>query len=73
LLHNLRSLGDGRAPRRFAPQETWLSILDLGDGTGLAFRGGVWSLGRGALALKRRIDHGFVERLRRASGEVLQD
>lgn len=73
LLDNLLSLGDGRAPRRYAPQKTWLSILDLGDGTGLAFRGGAWSLGRGALALKRRIDHGFVDRLRRASGEVLQD
>ena len=73
LLDNLRSLGDGRTPRRYAPQKTWLSILDLGDGTGLAFRGGAWSLGRGALVLKRRIDHGFVERLRRASGEVLQD
>ncbi|AWM78026.1 NAD(P)/FAD-dependent oxidoreductase [Phenylobacterium parvum] len=73
LAHNLAALGTGARLATFAPQSRWLSILDLGDGTGLALRGRVWSLGRGALMLKRRLDLGFVDGLRAASGEVLED
>lgn len=73
LVHNLGALANGSEMRPYAPQSRWLSILDLGDGTGLALRGGLWSQGRGALALKRRIDLGFLDRLRTASGEVLED
>ena len=73
LARNLAALGVGGGMRSFAPQSRWLSILDLGDGTGLALRGGLWSQGRGALALKRRIDLAFLDRLRAASGEVLED
>lgn len=73
LVHNLGALANGSEMRPYAPQSRWLSILDLGDGTGLALRGGLWSQGRGALALKRWIDLGFLDRLRAASGEVLED
>ncbi len=73
LARNLAALGAGRRLTTYAPQSRWLSILDLGDGTGLALRGRLWSLGRGALMLKRRLDLGFVDGLRAASGEVLED
>lgn len=64
LLNNLAALADGRPLRRFDPQRTWLSIMDLGDDRGLAIRGGFWSLGRPALRLKRYLDLGFVRRMR---------
>jgi NADH dehydrogenase FAD-containing subunit len=73
LAHNLAALGTGGRLAAYAPQSRWLSIIDLGDGTGLALRGPFWSLGRGALMLKRRLDLGFVDGLRAASGEVLED
>ena len=73
LAHNLAALGTGSRMRAYAPQSRWLSILDLGDGTGLAMRGRLWSLGRGALILKRRLDLGFIDGLRATSGEVLED
>ena len=73
LAGNLAALGSGRRMQGYVPQARWLSILDLGDGTGLALRGRAWSLGRGALALKRRLDLGFMARLKATSGEVLQD
>ncbi len=73
LARNLAALGTGARLSTYAPQSRWLSILDLGDGTGLALRGPFWSLGRGALMLKRRLDLGFVDGLRAASGEVLED
>lgn len=72
LLHNLAALG-GAALRRYRPQRQWLSIMDLGDGTGLATRGGLWWMGRTALALKRRLDLDFIARMRAPSGQVLQD
>lgn len=64
LLHNLAALGDGGPRRAFEPQRNWLSIMDLGDGRGLAMRGRFWSLGRPALRLKRYLDLGFVRRMR---------
>ncbi|WP_439477976.1 NAD(P)/FAD-dependent oxidoreductase [Brevundimonas sp.] len=64
LLHNLAALGDGRPLRVFRPQRSWLSIMDLGDGRGLAMRGRFWWLGRSALQLKRYLDLGFIRRMR---------
>ncbi len=64
LIANLCALGTGDTPRAYRPQDRWLSIMDLGDGTGLAMRGRLWWQGRAALALKRRLDLGFVERSR---------
>ena len=64
LIHNLCALGTSGPMRAYRPQSRWLSILDLGDGTGLGVRGQLWSQGRSALALKRRLDLGFVARNR---------
>lgn len=72
LLHNLATLGHGGAMRRYQPQRHWLSIMDLGDGTGLAMRGGFWWMGRSALTLKRRLDLGFIDRMSALSGEPLE-
>ena len=73
LLQNLAALGTGAPMQRYPPQRHWLAIMDLGDGTGLATRGPLWWMGRGALALKRRLDLGFIERMRGPSGEPLQN
>lgn len=64
LLRSLSGLASGRPPGSYRPQSRWLSILDLGDGTGLALRDGLWWRGRSALALKRRLDLGFMARSR---------
>jgi NADH dehydrogenase FAD-containing subunit len=66
LLDNLVALACDRPLRPWKPQKRWLSIMDLGDGRGLATRGGLWSLGRAALWLKRRLDHDFIWRMRAA-------
>jgi NADH dehydrogenase FAD-containing subunit len=66
LARNLAALARGRPLRAFRPQSTWLSIMDLGDGTGLALRGRSWWLGRLPLRLKRWLDLGFVSRARGA-------
>ncbi len=64
LIENLRAMKAGEPPRAYRPQDRWLSIMDLGDATGLAVRGGLWWHGRSALALKRRLDLSFVKRSR---------
>lgn len=53
-----RARGDAPAP--YDPPRTWLSVLDLGGGRGLAVRGRWWWEGRAALALKRRIDRRWL-------------
>lgn len=63
LAHNLAAMARGRQLTRFRPQASWLSIMDLGDGTGLAQRGRWWWLGRASLDLKRRLDLGFIRRM----------
>ena len=73
LLHNLIALGSGASMRRYRPQRRWLSIMDLGDGNGLAMRGRLWWMGPGALALKRRLDLGFIAAMRAPSGKPLED
>ena len=64
LVHNLGAIARGQRLKRFRPQASWLSIMDLGDGTGLAQRGRWWWLGRASLHLKRRIDLDFIRRMR---------
>lgn len=64
LVDNLCALGSGKPARGYCPQERWLSIIDLGDGTAMAMRGELWWQGTMALALKRHLDSGFVERSR---------
>lgn len=68
LAGNLSALAQGGPLGSYRPQASWLAIMDLGDGTGLAMRGGRWWLGRPALALKRWIDRRFIARYRRRGG-----
>jgi NADH dehydrogenase FAD-containing subunit len=60
LFHNLLASLDGTAPRRFTPQKHYLWIMNLGDGTGLAARSGMWWRGRSAFLLKDWIDRRFL-------------
>lgn len=65
LIHNLIQTAAGRsARRRYTPQSRWLSILDVGDGTGLARYGELAFQGKPALTLKRWIDGRFLQRYR---------
>lgn len=64
LLQNVCAMARGEALAEYLPQTRWLSILDLGDSTGLAIRGKCWSRGRGALMLKRWLDKSFIEKVR---------
>ncbi|CAN5280930.1 FAD-dependent oxidoreductase [soil metagenome] len=64
LLTNLAALGESRPFRTYQPQRRWLSIMDLGDGSGLAHRGRFWWLGSASLRLKRYLDLGFIRRMR---------
>ena len=64
LAGNLLASLTNKPLRRFRPQETWLSILDLGDGTGLGIRGPLVLHGRAVLRWKRRIDRRFLDRYR---------
>ncbi len=64
LLANLCAVATGQSLRSYVPQDRWLSIMDLGDGTGLAIRGRLWWFGSSALALKRWLDLNFVARSR---------
>ncbi|PWE18629.1 hypothetical protein DDZ18_03250 [Marinicauda salina] len=65
LVDNLIAAATGEgALQRYRPQGRWLSILDMGDGTGLARYDGVVFDGAPALWLKRRIDRGFLDRYR---------
>jgi NADH dehydrogenase FAD-containing subunit len=60
LLNNLAAAVSGEEPAEYRPQRTWLSILDLGDDTGLLLYGRLWFIGRSALWFKRRLDRRFV-------------
>ncbi|MDA3947898.1 MAG: FAD-dependent oxidoreductase [Spirochaeta sp.] len=52
---------DGKEPpASYTPPDRMLQILNLGDGTGLAIRGSRVRVGRLWLALKERIDWGYV-------------
>jgi NADH dehydrogenase FAD-containing subunit len=60
LFHNLLTALDGGEPRRFRPQRRYLWIMNLGGGTGLAARSGLWWHGRAAFRLKDWIDRRFL-------------
>src|SRR5690606_35980049 len=61
VLHaNLLATLAGDRLRPFRPQRRFLSIMNLGDGTALAWRSGLWWRGRGAMWLKDRIDRRFL-------------
>ena len=60
LLASLLARLRGEALPVYQPQRRALSILDLGDGVGLAVRGRWWWFGSAALRLKRRIDERWL-------------
>ncbi|MEF2072099.1 NAD(P)/FAD-dependent oxidoreductase [Consotaella aegiceratis] len=62
LEHNLLASLADRPLRRYRPQRRYLSILDIGDGTGLAMRGRLWLPGRAVARLKHWIDGRFLRR-----------
>lgn len=64
LLANLEAVATGAPLQRYTPQSKWLSILDLGDGTGLATRGRHWWHGRTSAWLKHWLDRRFIDSYR---------
>lgn len=64
LLHNLLAAAEDGSPRRFRPQRRFLWIMNLGDGTGFASRGGLHLQGRLALRWKNWLDRRFLDRFR---------
>ncbi|CAN5545143.1 FAD-dependent oxidoreductase [soil metagenome] len=60
LQHSLLAKAHGEELPVYEPQRRILSILDLGDGLGLAVRGRWWWYGAGALRLKRYIDRRWL-------------
>ncbi|GHA92705.1 NAD(P)/FAD-dependent oxidoreductase [Modicisalibacter luteus] len=66
LLNNLLARLQDAPLEPFQPQHHALSILNLGDGRGLAMRGRFWWAGRLALIAKRRLDHRFMKQYRPA-------
>jgi hypothetical protein len=66
LVRNLMALSQNSPLEAYRPQTRWLSIMDLGDGTGLALWGRAWWLGTISLNWKRWLDLGFVRKIRAA-------
>ncbi len=64
LIDNLQACLVGSPLQHYLPQARFLSILNLSDGIGLAWRGNRWWHGRTAWWLKQWIDRRFVERYR---------
>jgi len=60
--HNLKAVLRGEHLREFRPQNRYLYVLNLGDGTGLAVYGDLWWRGRLAYRIKYLIDGRFVSR-----------
>jgi NADH dehydrogenase FAD-containing subunit len=68
LYHNLLACAEGKALTAFDPGGRYLLIFNLGDGTGIFWRGAlVWS-GKPAFLLKDYIDNRFMKRFQ-VSGE----
>lgn len=67
LCRNLLAFLDGGEPGSFEPQASYLWIMNLGDGTGLAARGRLWWHGRAAFRLKDLIDRRFLRLYREAA------
>ena len=62
LAHNLRATLEGKAPIRYRPRSTFLSLLNTSDGRALLRWRGLVLHGRTSWILKDRIDRGFIRR-----------
>ncbi len=60
ILHNMLATLEGTPLMRFEPQKNFLTIMNLGDDTGLALRAGLHWRGRLAWRLKDAIDRRFL-------------
>lgn len=59
---NLRASLNGAPLRAYAPQDDFLSLLNLGDGTAIGSKWGLAFRGRWLMRLKDRIDRSFMEK-----------
>jgi NADH dehydrogenase FAD-containing subunit len=59
---NILATLQGRPPRPYRPQRRFLLILNLGDGRGLATRGGLVLHGRAMFRLKEYLDRSYTRR-----------
>jgi len=64
LLHNLHAKLLGAPLHEYIPQSRYLSILNLGNGSALAYWGSFWWQGRSAMRLKHWLDTAFLNRYR---------
>ncbi len=64
LFRNIHARIDGADPSPFKPRKRFLSILNLGDGTGIYIRGRMIFRGRLAFILKNHIDTSFMKKYR---------
>jgi len=62
LTRNLRAMLDGQSLGTYLPQRDFLTLLNLGDGTGLGAKWGLSFEGRWVMELKDRIDRRFMSR-----------
>jgi len=69
LVHNLEAALSGRAMRGFKPQDSYLQLLNLGDGTAVHNRKMPLSGTRYAFRLKEHIDREFMHKFQ-LSGEL---
>ncbi|MEX2672215.1 MAG: FAD-dependent oxidoreductase [Phycisphaeraceae bacterium] len=60
LLHNLRAAVTDQPMRPFRPQRTFLAILNIGRGQGLALRGRLWAHGAWCMWWKDYLDRRFL-------------
>ena len=59
---NLRATLSGARLERFAPQDDFLSLINLGDGSAIGTKWGLTLKGRAIMNLKDRIDRAFMEK-----------
>lgn len=72
LFHNLKAFATGRSLSIFKPQQDYLLILNMGDGTGLLNKKFLVLDGRLAFKIKDHIDRKFMKRFQ-VSGELTGD
>lgn len=70
LFWNLLATLEGTELKAYEPQRKFLSIMALGEGQGLAVRGGLWWQGRLAFLLKDWIDRRFLREYQQAAGQT---
>jgi selenide,water dikinase len=62
LAHNLRAALEGGRLNRYRPQNDFLTLLNMGDGTAIGTKWGVSFEGSWVMRLKDAIDRRFVRR-----------